>query len=51
MLLASPTQLDLCFNLKQIDIRIRRAGLDINPGWLPWFGRIVRFHYAETHAD
>jgi hypothetical protein len=50
MLQASHTQLDLCFNLNQIDIRIRRAGLDINPGWLPWFGRIVRFHYAETYA-
>jgi len=24
---------------------VRRLGLDLDPGWLPWFGRVVRFHY------
>jgi hypothetical protein len=41
----SPTHADLVFELATAEIRIRRAGLDINPGWVPWFGRVVTFHY------
>ena len=26
-------------------VPVRLAGLDINPGWLPWLGRVVQFHY------
>ena len=26
---------------------IRRVGLDIDPGWVPWLGRIVTFHYPN----
>lgn len=47
--LASRTQLDLCFTLEQLDTRIRRAGLDLDPGWVPWLGRIVRFHYLDSY--
>ncbi|MEA5463931.1 hypothetical protein [Leptothoe sp. PORK10 BA2] len=45
----TPTHLDLTFDLNQVDIRIRKAGLDLNPGWLPWFGRVVAFHYEPFH--
>jgi hypothetical protein len=41
----SRTHVDVVFDHRQADIRIRRAGLDLNPGWLPWFGRVVTFHY------
>jgi hypothetical protein len=44
------TDLDVTLPLSAIDIRIRRIGLDIDPGWLPWFGefgRVVRFHYRD----
>ncbi len=44
----TPTHLDLTFDLTQVDIHIRRAGLDVNPGWLPWFGRVVQFHYETS---
>jgi hypothetical protein len=44
---SSKTHLDILFNMKQIDIRIRMAGLDINPGWVPWLARVVQFHYVE----
>ena len=30
---------------EHLDLDIRRAGLDIDPGWLPWLGRVVRFRY------
>jgi hypothetical protein len=39
------THIDVTFPLSRVDIRVRRAGLDIDPGWLPWFGRVVLFHY------
>jgi len=39
------TDLDVSLSIDSADIRIRRAGLDLDPGWLPWFGRVVRFHY------
>ncbi len=44
-LLVTRTHLDAYFNLSDAEIRIRRAGFDINPGWLPWFGRVVSFWY------
>ncbi|WP_213955767.1 MULTISPECIES: hypothetical protein [unclassified Variovorax] len=40
-----PTHIDVHLPLAQVDLRIRRAGLDIDPGWVPWLQRIVRFHY------
>ncbi len=39
------TDLDVSLPLDRTDLRVRRAGLDLDPGWLPWFGRVVRFHY------
>jgi hypothetical protein len=42
----TPTHLDIFFQLDQADIRIRRAGLDLDPGWVPWLGRVVLFHYV-----
>jgi hypothetical protein len=47
------TDLDVSLPLDQADVRIRKAGLDLDPGWLPWFGRVVRFHYlypGEFHG-
>ena len=39
------TDLDVSLSMDSADIRIRRIGLDLDPGWVPWFGRVVRFHY------
>jgi hypothetical protein len=47
------TDLDVTLPLELADIRGRRVGLDLDPGWLPWFGRVVRFHYlhrGESHG-
>jgi|GEM_PF-3524127 len=41
------THVDLFFALNSVDIRIRRAGLDVDLGWLPWLGRVVSFHYLD----
>jgi hypothetical protein len=45
------THLDVFFALRDADIRVRRAGLDLDPGWLPWYGRVVLFHYVNTPRD
>ena len=46
------THIDILFDNKQIDHRIRIAGLDINPGWVFWLARVVQFHYdSEVHAN
>ncbi|OAI01625.1 hypothetical protein [Methylomonas methanica] len=41
----SPSHVDLYAPMSAIRLPVRLAGLDINPGWLPWLGRVVSFHY------
>jgi hypothetical protein len=44
---ATRTHVDVLFDARDADIRVRRAALDVDPGWVPWFGRVVRFHYVD----
>jgi hypothetical protein len=39
------THIDITFRAVDADIRVRKAGLDIDPGWVPWFGQVIYFHY------
>lgn len=41
----SPSHIDLYAPMTAIKLPVRLAGLDIDPGWLPWLGRVVSFHY------
>jgi hypothetical protein len=34
--------------MEAIDIDLRRAGLDLDPGFLPWLGRKVEFVFEEA---
>jgi hypothetical protein len=43
---ARQTHIDVMFRLELVDIRVRRAGLDIDPGWTPWLLRVIHFHYV-----
>ena len=43
--MATRTHVDVVFALDQADVAVRRCGVDLNPGWIPWLGRIVVFHY------
>lgn len=45
------THLDVIFEFDQLDIRIRKAGLDINPGWVSWLGKVIQFHYESEGRD
>jgi hypothetical protein len=44
----TPTHLDVIFAMDDVDLRLRRLGLDADPGWVPWFGRIVNFHFIDA---
>lgn len=44
----SPTHLDFTFDPTHADVRLRRAGLDLDPGWVPWLGLVIRYHYSNA---
>ncbi len=50
-ILLARADLDVFLSLEFADVRIRRIGLDLDPGWLPWFGRVVRFHYLAASRN
>jgi hypothetical protein len=43
----TPASIDVTMPMSAVELDIRRAGLDINPGYVLWFGRVVHFHYVE----
>jgi len=45
------THIDVLFRHTEIDVAVRRAGLDIDPGWVPWLGKVVQFHYVDALPD
>ena len=46
----TPAWVDFVFDQTQADIRVRKAGIDIDPGWIPWLGKVVRFHYEQSEV-
>ena len=43
-----PESLTVIFQADRIDMALRRAGLDKDPGWVPWLGRQVGFEFADA---
>ena len=41
----APHRVDLVLPLHSADVRIRRAGFDIDPGYVPWLDAVIHFHY------
>ncbi|MDZ7754069.1 MAG: hypothetical protein U5S82_21120 [Gammaproteobacteria bacterium] len=39
------THWDVHFDINQTELRLRRVALDTDPGWTPWLGRVLQFHY------
>lgn len=37
--------------LATVEVDVRRAGLDFDPGWIPWLARTVRIVFAARAAD
>jgi len=44
-LYVTSSHVDVVIPLQRIDLRVRRAGLDRDPGWLPSYGRVIYFHF------
>lgn len=44
-ILVTRTHIDVTLDLADVDLDVRRAALDINPGWVSFLGRILSFHY------
>jgi len=47
----SRTHIEASFALSEVDVRVRRAALDVDPGWVPWLGRVVQFRYGGHDDD
>lgn len=45
-ILAEPGWIEVHLRLDDVDVDARRAGLDLDPGWVSWLGVVVRFVYA-----
>ena len=41
-----PGWVELRLPVDEISVELRRAGLDLDPGWVPWLGCVVRFVYG-----
>ncbi len=42
------THVDVVLSLQDVDLAVRLAGLDRDPGWVPMLGRIVLFHFLAA---
>lgn len=47
----TPSHLDLDLPLAAVSIAVRRLALDVDPGWVPWLGRVVAFRYLGDWGD
>lgn len=45
-IVSDPAWIEVRFALADAAVDVRRAGLDLDLGWLPWLGVVVRFVYA-----
>ena len=43
--IASPGWIELVFSIDSVSLAVRRAGLDLDPGWVPWLGVVIRYRY------
>ncbi|MFF3935655.1 hypothetical protein [Streptomyces phaeofaciens] len=45
-IIAAPGWIEVHLDLSEADPAVRRVGLDLDPGWIPWLGAVVRYVYA-----
>lgn len=45
-LYVTSTHVDLVMRMDDISVPVRICGLDRDPGWLPDFSRVIKFHFA-----
>jgi hypothetical protein len=47
LVIADSSHVEVHYRLAKVRLDVRRVALDVNPGWLPWLGRVVTFHYGD----
>jgi len=47
---ADEARVDVHFRLADAQLEVRRAGLDVDPGWVPWLGCVLRWHFGSALA-
>jgi hypothetical protein len=50
LLQSEPDTLTVVLPMERIDLELRRAALDRDPGWIPWLKRTVRFEFESGTA-
>ncbi|WP_330334063.1 hypothetical protein OHS33_32885 [Streptomyces sp. NBC_00536] len=45
-IIAEPGWIEATLSAADTDLAVRRAGLDLDPGWLGWLGAVVRYRYV-----
>ena len=48
VLTVSAWDAELAWPLASVDLALRRAGWDQDPGWLPWLGRSLRWRFGDA---
>jgi hypothetical protein len=46
-----PEVIDIEIPLAAVDVEVRRAGLDRDPGWVPWLARKLRIVYVPGEGE
>jgi hypothetical protein len=46
-IVADPGWIEVHLSLDEVSTEIRRAGLDLDPGYLPWLGLVIKYVYRE----
>jgi hypothetical protein len=44
-IMADPGWIDVIFSIREVVTEVRRAGLDLDPGFIPWLGVVIKFYY------
>jgi hypothetical protein len=47
---ATASHVDVYYAFQSVRLPIRLAGLDVNPGWISWLGRVITLHYVDSPA-
>ena len=46
-----PDSLKIIMPMDRIDLALRQAGLDRDPGWIPWLKRTVHLEFLNTTEE
>jgi len=44
-IIADPGWFDIVFSLNDVSVDLRRGALDLDPGYVPWLGAVIKFTY------